>query len=91
MLRSLPRGIRSHKVFLKEGELVKGFQRDYRQAIKDAGLDDFTFHVLRYYAINNLWLADNDFFSIMARSGGKTMAIFKRYNLISNMELENTK
>ena len=36
-------------------------------------------------------LAGNDYFSIMAQSGHKMMAVFKRYNLISNTELENTK
>ena len=91
MLSSLPRGIRSRRVFLKEGEPVKEFQREYRQAVKDAGLGDFTFHDLRHCSINNLRLAGNDYFSIMAQSGHKTMAVFKRYNLISNTELENTK
>ncbi len=91
MLKSIPRGIRSRRVFLKEGEPVKEFQRDYRQAVKDAELGDFTFHDLRHCAINNMRLAGNDYFSIMAQSGHKTMAVFKRYNLISNTELENTK
>jgi len=70
---------------------VKEFQRDYRQTVKDTELGDFTLHDLRHCAINNMRLAGNDYFSILAQSGQMTMAVFKRYNLISNTELENTK
>jgi len=36
-------------------------------------------------------LAGNDYFSIMAKSDHKTVAVFKRYNPISNTELKNKK
>lgn len=52
-----------------------------------AGLGDFTFHDLRHCAINNLRLAGNDYFKIMAVSGHNTIAVFKGYNLVTEEEL----
>ncbi len=37
--------------------------------------------------MNNLRLAGNDYFRIMAISGHKTMSVFKRYNLVTEDEL----
>jgi len=48
-------------------------------------------HDLRLTAINNMRLVGNDYFTIMAQSGYKTMSVFKRYNLVSETELESTK
>ena len=56
-----------------------------------AGLDVFTFHDLRHCALNNLRLAGNDYFKIMAVSGHKTMAVFKRYYLVTEIELQTVK
>ena len=41
--------------------------------------------------MNNLRLAENDYFRIMALSGRKTTACFKRYNLVAEDELRNVK
>ncbi len=54
-----------------------------------AGLEDFTFHDLCHCAINNLRLAGNDCFKIIAASGHKTMSVFKRYSLVTEEELSN--
>jgi len=58
---------------------------------KQAGLDDFNYHDLRHCAVNNLRLAGNDYFRIMAMSGHKTMSVFKRYNLVTEEELQDMK
>ena len=50
-----------------------------------------TFHDLRHCAINNLRLAGNDSFEIMAMSGHTTMSVFKRYNLVTEEELKEIK
>jgi hypothetical protein len=42
-------------------------------------------------ALNNLRLAGNDYFKIMSMSGHKTMAVFKRYNLVTEEELSQIK
>ena len=80
-------------MFLKDGQAVprRQLQREYKKAVIEANLGDFTFHDLRHAAINNMRLAGNDYFMIMAQSGHKTMSVFKRYNLVSETELENTK
>jgi len=93
VLNGIPRGIRLRNVFLMDGEPVprRKMQRDYKKAIEATELGDFTFHDLRHAAINNMRLAGNDYFVIMAQSGHKTMSVFKRYNLVSETELESTK
>jgi integrase len=57
----------------------------------EAGIKDFTFHDLRHCALNNLSLAGYDYFKTMAVSGHKTMACFKRYNLVTEKELSAIK
>ena len=64
-------------------------KKAFKAACTKAGLTDFTFHDLRHCAINNLRLAGNDYFKIMAMSGHKTMNVFKRYNLVTEEELSN--
>ena len=68
-----------------------GIPDAYQRACRKAGLADFTFHDLRHCAINNLRLAGNDFFEIMAMSGHTTMSVFKRYNLVTEQELRGVK
>jgi site-specific recombinase XerD len=43
---------------------------------------------LRHCAINNLRLAGNDYFKIMAMIGHKTTSVFKRYNVVTEEELK---
>jgi integrase len=91
MLKSLPRGLHTDRVFLLDGKPLAGLKRSYKTACNNAGLADFTFHDLRHCAINNLRLAGNDFFEIMAMSGHSTMSVFKRYNLVTEEELKEIK
>jgi integrase len=88
-LSQLPRGIRSSRVFLWRGKPVNDLKKAFKAACTKAGLNDFTFHDLRHCAINNLRLAGNDYFKIMAISGHKTMNVFKRYNLVTEEELSS--
>ncbi|MCX5876520.1 MAG: tyrosine-type recombinase/integrase [Deltaproteobacteria bacterium] len=66
-------------------------KRAYSTACRKAGILDFTFHDLRHCALNNMRLAGNDYFRIMAASGHKTTAVFKRYNLVTEDELSRMK
>jgi integrase len=88
-LSRLPRGIRTGRVFLWKGKPVNDVKKAFKAACTRAGLNDFTFHDLRHCAINNLRLAGNDYFKIMAISGHKTMNVFKRYNLVTEEELSS--
>jgi len=86
-LEAVPRSDSSDRVFLKDGKPFNDFKRAFRTACNKAGLKDFTFHDLRHCAVNNLRLAKNDYFKIMAVSGHKTTTVFKRYNLVTEEEL----
>ena len=88
-LSRLPRGIRSSRVFLWRSKPVNDVKKSFTAACAKAGLNDFTFHDLRHCAINNLRVAGNDYFKIMAISGHKTMNVFKRYNLVTEEELSS--
>ena len=95
MLESLPRGIRTNRVFLNRGKPIRSFSGNYKsqwnKAVSESGLGDFTFHDLRHCAINNLRLAGNDHFTIMSISGHKTTSVFRRYNVITDDELQDVK
>jgi integrase len=90
-LEALPRGLHTDRVFLMNGVPFEGFKKSFRSACVKAGISDFTFHDLRHCALNNLRLAGNDYFKIMAVSGHRTMSCFKRYNLVTEEELTRIK
>ena len=73
------------------GKPFDSVKRSFKTACRNAGIENFTFQDLRHCALNNLRLAGNDFFQIMALSGHKTMAVFKRYNLVTEQELSKIK
>jgi integrase len=91
MLAVLPRGLHTDRVFLRNGVPFDDFKKSFRSACNKAGISDFTFHDLRHCALNNLRLAGNDYFKIMALSGHQTMSCFKRYNLVTEEELTRIK
>jgi integrase len=91
MLGRLPRELRTDKVFLRKGKPFGDLKKAFQGACERAGIEDFTFHDLRHCALNSLRLAGNDYFRIMAASGHKTMAVFKRYNLVTEEELSQMK
>ena len=92
-LKSIEKKQGIDRVFLSNGKPIKTyhgkFQREWKKAIEKIGLDDFHFHDSRHCSINNLRLAQNDYFRIMAISGHKTMSVFKRYNYVTEDELKN--
>lgn len=86
-LEKIPRPLHTDRVFLRDGKPFDSVKRSYKTACRNAGIENFTFHDLRHCALNNLRLAGNDFFQIMALSGHRTMDVFKRYNLVTEEEL----
>ena len=86
-LKNLPRPIRGGFVF--ENRIWN--RKAYHKAVKLAGLGDFTFHDLRHCAINNLRLAGHDHYLIKEMSGHKTDCAFKRYNLVTEEEMNRVK
>ncbi len=87
-LQNLSKSETTNRVFLYKGQPISSIKKSFKSACEKAGLKDFTFHDIRHCAINDLRLANNDYFKIMAVSGHKTMSVFKRYNLVTDAELK---
>jgi integrase len=60
----------------------------FERACKKAGVAHATFHDLRHTFVTNARRAGIDYFRIMAITGHKTMAVFKRYNTIDQRDLQ---
>ena len=60
----------------------------FERARKKAGVTHATFHDLRHTFVTNARRAGIDYFRIMAITGHKTMAVFKRYNTIDQRDLQ---
>lgn len=70
-------------VFTTEnGNLLGNFRRAFQRACKRASIRNLCFHDTRHTAVTNMRKAGVDTSVIMAISGHKTMAMFKRYNRI---------
>jgi len=59
----------------------------FERACRKAGVTHATFHDLRHTFVTNARRAGIDSFRIMAITGHKTMAVFKRYNTIDRHDL----
>ena len=59
----------------------------FERACQKAGVKDATFHDLRHTFVTNARRAGIDYFRIMAMTGHKTMAVFKRYNTVGEADL----
>jgi integrase len=59
----------------------------FQRACRKAEVKHATFHDLRHTFVTNARRAGIDYFRIMAITGHKTMAVFKRYNLVDEADL----
>jgi integrase len=66
----------------ESGNLLGNFRRGFQRACRRAGIKELCFHDFRHTAITNMRKAGVDISVIMAISGHKTMAMFRRYNRI---------
>jgi integrase len=82
-LEKMKKGKRERFLFTTEkGNLIGNFRRSFQRACKRSGIHGLCFHDFRHTAITNMRKAGVDTSVIMAISGHKTMAMFKRYNRI---------
>lgn len=75
-------------VFTRDGAPITSIRKAFVLACERAKVEDFHFHDFRHTCINNWRLAGHDYFRIMAASGHKTMSVFKRYNKVTEEELQ---
>jgi integrase len=66
----------------EKGNLLGNFRRGFQRACKRVGIKGLCFHDFRHTAITNMRKAGVNISVIMAISGHKTMAMFRRYNRI---------
>ena len=64
------------------GNLLGNFRRRFQGACRRAGIKELCFHDFRHTAITNMRKAGANISVIMAISGHKSMAMFKRYNRV---------
>jgi integrase len=60
----------------------------FERACRTSGVSHATFHDLRHTFVTNARRAGIDYFRIMAITGHKMMAVFKRYNRIDQRDLQ---
>ncbi len=61
----------------------------FLRACQKADVSNATFHDLRHTFVTNARRAGIDYFRIMAITGHKTMAVFKRYNTVDEADLRD--
>lgn len=77
-------------VFHGNGRPIKHFRRSWLTACRHAGLPDKRPHDIRRTAVRNLDRAGVSQTRAMALVGHKTPAIYKRYNITSEQDLQDT-
>jgi integrase len=75
-------------VFTHNGRPVKSIKRVFRRVRQQTGITNTVFHDHRHTATTNLRRAGVDALTAMKITGHKTMAVFKRYNTIMEIEDE---
>lgn len=76
-------------VFSRFGDPIKSFQTSWTSATKKAGVPDLLFHDLRRSGVRNLIRSGVPETIAMAISGHKTRAVFDRYNIVSESDLQD--
>jgi integrase len=74
-------------VFTYGGKPIGSIRLAFETACQRAGISGVVFHDLRYTFVTNMRRAGVDYFRIMAITGHRTMAVFKRYHTIDHQDL----
>jgi len=82
-LKVLPTRFQKGYVFpspVKEGEPLYDFKRQFRNAVKKAGVDDFRFHDLRHTFASHLVMSGVDLMTVKEQLGHTTLTMTMRYS-----------
>ncbi|MCZ6700235.1 MAG: site-specific integrase, partial [bacterium] len=75
-------------VFTRNGEPIKRFDKAWHSTCKRVGLEGLLFHDLRRSAIRNMIRAGVPQATAMRISGHRTAEVFRRYDIVSEADLE---
>lgn len=81
------RHLRCPNVFTYQGKAIGDFKKAFRTTCIKAGIKDFRFHDLRHTFVTNARKAGIHDFVIMAITGHKTQAMFRRYNTVDREDI----
>ena len=82
-LKVLPTRFQKGYVFpspVKEGQPLYDFKRQFRNAVKKAGVDDFRFHDLRHTFASHLVMSGVDLMTVKEQLGHTTLTMTMRYS-----------
>jgi integrase len=74
-------------VFTRNGQPIPDIRYGHQEACEKAGIRDFRFHDFRHCAITNWRRKGIDFLTIMKASGHRSLAMFQRYNTVTEADL----
>jgi integrase len=88
LFKNIIKCVHHNHVFTRNNKPIRNIREIFTKACKEAGVKDFTFHDFRHTYITRKRREGHDPIKIMKATGHKTVAMFLRYNTVTEEELK---